>query len=305
MANGITFFGSHQTVAGIAVGALPCVVPRSPEAQARGIGSGNPQRIGEWAGPLAGASGYSCGADQRPQGEGSPPLIYQRPLARLLSWGERPARFSAFAVRCALSAAAPTWGRDETLPGSHMIDTPASLLYRLSQDPAGADWERFVRLFTPLLFRWAGRLGFAEHQADDLLQDVFLILLRRLPEFRYDPERSFRAWLWTVFRHAALSILQRRQPRPVDEQALAMLASPDESEQIDEAEYRRYLVERALMIVRADFPESTWRVFQLLVVEDRPGVEVAQTLGITPNAVYLARSRVMARLREELAGLDH
>ncbi len=186
-----------------------------------------------------------------------------------------------------------------------MIDTPASLLYRLSQDPAGADWERFVRLFTPLLFRWAGRLGFAEHQADDLLQDVFLILLRRLPEFRYDPERSFRAWLWTVFRHAALSILQRRQPRPVDEQALAMLASPDESEQIDEAEYRRYLVERALMIVRADFPESTWRVFQLLVVEDRPGVEVAQTLGITPNAVYLARSRVMARLREELAGLDH
>lgn len=185
-----------------------------------------------------------------------------------------------------------------------MFDTPATLLYRLCDQPVAGDWERFVRLFTPLLRRWAVRFGVGDSSVEDLLQELFVVLIRKLPEFRYDPSRSFRAWLWTVFRHTVLA-WQKRQPQtgPALEQ-LDELASPDSVAEATEAEYRRYLLSRIMQIVRTDFPETTWQIFQQVVIAGRPGVEVAREFGVTVNAVYLARSRVLARLREELSGLD-
>lgn len=185
-----------------------------------------------------------------------------------------------------------------------MFETPATLLHRLCGHPATGDWERFVRLFTPLLRRWAGRFGVNDGAAEDLLQDVFLLLIRKLPDLQYDPERSFRAWLWTVFRRAALAWL-KRQPRPrTSLEQLEELASPDSIVEATEAEYRRYLLGRITEIVQADFPGTTWDIFQLVALQGRPAAEVAVEFGVTVNAVYLARSRVMARLRLELVGLD-
>lgn len=181
------------------------------------------------------------------------------------------------------------------------MDTPATLLHRLCGQSAPGDWERFVRLFTPLLRRWAGRIGVSHDDAEDLLQEVFALLIVKLPEFRYDPTRSFRAWLWTVFRHSALA-WHKRQPRVSP--MLDELDSPDLIAEAAEAEYRRYLLSRIMQIVQTDFPESTWSVFKQLAIEGRSGVEVARQFGMTVNAVYLARGRVLARLRLELAGLD-
>ena len=79
-----------------------------------------------------------------------------------------------------------------------MFLTPASLLDQLRSDEATA-WDRFVELYTPLLFRWAQRVGQPDSDAADLVQDVFLVLWRKLPEFQYDPGRSFHAWLKTIF----------------------------------------------------------------------------------------------------------
>ena len=185
-----------------------------------------------------------------------------------------------------------------------MHDTPATLLHRLCGEPTPDDWERFVRLFTPLLRRWAVRLGVSDSSVEDLLQELFVLLIRELPEFRYDPTRSFRAWLWTVFRRAVLA-WRKRQPQsgPALEE-LDELSSPDSIAEATEAEYRRYLLGRIVQIVRADFPDTTWRIFQQVAIEGRPGVDVAREFAVTVNAVYLARSRVLARLREELAGLD-
>ena len=185
-----------------------------------------------------------------------------------------------------------------------MHDTPATLLHRLCNQPVPGDWERFVRLFTPLLRRWAARFGVSDSSVEDLLQELFVLLIRKLPEFRYDPSRSFRAWLWTVFRHAVLA-WRKRQPQagPALEQ-LEELTSPDSIAEATEAEYRRYLLGRIMQIVQTDFPGTTWQIFQQVVIEGRPRVEVARDFGVTVNAVYLARSRVLARLREELAGLD-
>ena len=186
-----------------------------------------------------------------------------------------------------------------------MTDTPATLLYRLCDQPVPGDWERFVRLFTPLLRRWALHFGASDNSAEDLLQDLFVLLIRKLPEFRYDPSRSFRAWLWTVFRHESLA-WQKRQPKFVPTfEKLAELATPDAILEATEAEYRRYLLSRIMQIVQTDFPVSTWQIFQQVAIGGRPGIDVAREFGVTVNAVYLARSRVLARLREELSGLDH
>src|SRR5438105_7898615 len=79
-----------------------------------------------------------------------------------------------------------------------MNTTPLSLLEQLRRPAPSEAWQRFVRLYTPLLFYWVRRLGLPAQDAADVVQEVFAALVPRLPEFRYDPHRSFRGWLWTV-----------------------------------------------------------------------------------------------------------
>jgi hypothetical protein len=90
--------------------------------------------------------------------------------------------------------------------------TPASLLERLRRPDEQPAWERFAKLYTPLLCHWAQRLGLNGPEVDDLVQDTFIVLVQKLPEFRYDPRKSFRAWLWTVL---ANKLHDRRRRAPV------------------------------------------------------------------------------------------
>src|SRR5262245_895752 len=83
---------------------------------------------------------------------------------------------------------------------SYMLTTSGSLLERLRQ-PDADSWARFVELYTPLLLRWTGQLGLQAADGDDLVQEVFGILVKKLPEFEYDPARRFRGWLRTVLVH--------------------------------------------------------------------------------------------------------
>ncbi len=79
-----------------------------------------------------------------------------------------------------------------------MDDTPASLLDQLRRPGQVAAWDRFVRLYTPFLVHCLKPLALQPADAADLMQEVFLLLYQKLPEFTYDPERSFRAWLKMV-----------------------------------------------------------------------------------------------------------
>src|SRR5438128_12285057 len=127
-----------------------------------------------------------------------------------------------------------------------MHTTSVSLLERLRQPDAHAAWERFVDLYTPLLFYWARRVGLQESDAADLVQDVFTILVQKLPEFHYDRSHSFRSWLHTVLLNKWRK-LRRRQPsspQPGDA-SLASLANPDdEVAKLEEAEFRQHLFVR-------------------------------------------------------------
>lgn len=185
-----------------------------------------------------------------------------------------------------------------------MTETPQTLLDRLCAQPTPSDWDRFVRLFTPLLKRWATRFGVRDRDIEDLLQELFVVLIRKLPEFRYNPTGSFRAWLWTTFRHVVIAWHKRQHPTEPLVAELEQLSSADSVAEAAESEYQRYLIGRITQVVRTDFPDRTWRIFEQVAIEGRPGADVASEFGVSVNAVYLARGRVLARLREELSGLD-
>ncbi len=124
-----------------------------------------------------------------------------------------------------------------------MFTTPPSLLDRLRQAPERQAWGRFVEMYTPLLFCWAARVGLTGHDAADLVQDVFTTLVEQLPEFRYDPQKSFRAWLKTVLlnrwrKHQRRLAVERRAPNS----DIEAVAAPVELPEFEEEEYRRYLV---------------------------------------------------------------
>lgn len=180
--------------------------------------------------------------------------------------------------------------------------TSVSLLARLRRVDDVAAWERFVLIYTPLLFHWAKRTGLTDAQAEDLVQDIFVILIQRMPTFDYDPTQSFHRWLRTVVMNrwrdrAAAEAVRRAAPlkdEPVE---------PDGLDTFIEEEYRGALARRALEVMRRDFTESTWRACWEMVVEGRSAAEVAADLGITEGAAHAARCRVLRRLRQELAGL--
>ncbi|HEV3259095.1 MAG TPA: sigma-70 family RNA polymerase sigma factor [Gemmataceae bacterium] len=183
-----------------------------------------------------------------------------------------------------------------------MHTTSISLLERLRFPADQAAWERFVKLYTPLLCHWVRRSGVRGQDVADVVQDVFTVLVRKLPAFRYDPHRRFRAWLWTVTRNKCRERLRRAAARP-GEAAFSQCARPDEVSVFDEGEYRHYVMKRALQLMQADFQPSTWKAFWACVVEERPTPDVAVELGLSTDAVYAAKSRVLRRLRQELDSL--
>lgn len=181
-----------------------------------------------------------------------------------------------------------------------MPPTPASLLERLRDPAAEEAWARFVQLYTPLLFHWARGTGLQEPDAADLVQDVFALLVRKLPEFRYDPGRGFRAWLRTVTLNRWREIRRRAAPpQPVE----GMEQVPDNNEPFWEADHRGYLARRLLALMQTEFAPATWTACWECAVEGRSAGDVGQELGMTPGAVRAAKFRVLCRLRQEMTGL--
>jgi RNA polymerase sigma-70 factor (ECF subfamily) len=186
-----------------------------------------------------------------------------------------------------------------------MHTTSFTLLERLKRPGEKEAWTRFVQLYTPLLYHWAHGVHLSPPEAADLVQDVLTLLIQKLPEFTYDQSKSFRSWLRTVTLNKWRES-QRRRTVPVealDPSSLANLPAPESSAVFDEAEYHQYLVHRALQLMQAEFQPQTWKACWECVVAGRTAAEVAKELGLTLNAVYLAKSRVLRRLHQELHGM--
>lgn len=186
-----------------------------------------------------------------------------------------------------------------------MDRTSVSLLERLTQPDQSDAWRRFVDLYTPLIYYWARRVGQQPEDCADLVQEVLAVVVQRLPDFRYDPQQSFRSWLRTVTINKWREN-RRRRGIALAENGQSLLEGAVSAESEDEfwqVEYRQHLVGRALKLMQAEFQATTWKACLECVVSGRPAADVAQELGISVDAVYAAKSRVLRRLREELAGL--
>lgn len=182
------------------------------------------------------------------------------------------------------------------------LRTRPSLLARLA-DPADADaWRAFVDAYAPLVYRFCRRRGAQEADAADLTQEVLAQVARSIPAFRYDPARGrFRDWLWAVVRSRLGRHRRRDARRPVgvdgDELDDRAGAAPDPEWAAD---FHARLAEVALGRVRGEFSDAHWRAFERTWRDNESAAAVAADLGLTVAAVYVAKCRVLARLRDEL-----
>ena len=184
--------------------------------------------------------------------------------------------------------------------------TRPTLLWRLRDMSDGRAWQEFVQLYTPLVFGFARRRGLQEADAADVAQEVMRTVARNMERFEYDPRRgTFRSWLFTVARSKFNNFLEsrRHQPQAAGETTLQWLVDaepcPAEDKEWDE-EYHQHIFQWACEQVRGEFQDSTWNAFWRTAVEDNSGKEVAAELGLSVGAVYIARSRVTARLQEKV-----
>jgi RNA polymerase sigma-70 factor (ECF subfamily) len=184
-----------------------------------------------------------------------------------------------------------------------MFTTSGSLLEQLQQPQERAAWDRFVHIYTPLLYSWARRMQVPRQEAVDLVQDVLTLLVQKLPDFRYDRTKSFRSWLRTVMLNKYRENLRRRPLPNASASVLEDVAGPLEGDSLEEQEYRRHVVRKALELMQSEFQPNTWKACWEHVVSGKPALEVARELGMSEGAVYVAKSRVLRRLRQDLEGL--
>jgi RNA polymerase sigma factor (sigma-70 family) len=189
--------------------------------------------------------------------------------------------------------------------------TRPSLFIRL-RDLRDADaWVEFCRIYGPLVYQYGRRHALQDADAADLMQEVLRVFANSASEFRYDPSRgSFRSWLFTVARTKRINLgLQgNRQPRGTgDSEVVRRLnqlpdraPEPGESVEWDRA-FEQRLFEWGMARIRGEFKESTWRAFWMTAIDAASPQSAAAALGITIGAVYSARYRVTARLREVIA----
>ena len=188
-------------------------------------------------------------------------------------------------------------------------ETQTSLLASIKTLDDRHAWERFVLLYRPVIYRIARRKGLQPADAEDLTQHVLTSIAGSIERWKKsNPSARFRYWLRRVVKNAIINAATRKRPEiPFsaisstgeweDYQLLAEPAINNEAEIEIENEYRRQLFQRAAAVVKSDIEPTTWRAFEMTVIEDMPIKSAADELNKSIGSVYAARSRVMHRLK--------
>jgi RNA polymerase sigma-70 factor (ECF subfamily) len=195
---------------------------------------------------------------------------------------------------------------------SEAPQTQPSLLLRLRDAQDDRAWAEFVELYVPIIQGFIRKYGLQTADADDLTQEVLRLVLQALKRLEYDPRLgSFRGWLYTVVRNQVRNFLARQRPYHcgIGGTTVQQLLEGQQIPEADEeaawnAEFEQRLFAHAANQVRNDFQDTTWQAFWLTGVEGKAAKEVAAQLGLSVAAVYLARGRVMIRLKEQIRFLQ-
>jgi RNA polymerase sigma factor (sigma-70 family) len=186
--------------------------------------------------------------------------------------------------------------------------TALSMLERVRADDADA-WRRLVQLYSPLVYSWCRRAKISSDDSADLMQEVWGSVAKHIGRFERTAERgTFRGWLWTITRNKMRDFWRARAGVTFGvggSDAHQQLANIPEQEPDSSTSGSDGLLHRALQVIKNDFEPQTWTAFWRTSVDGVSAAEAAAEVGLSVDAVYQAKSRVLRRLREEMHGLAH
>ena len=187
------------------------------------------------------------------------------------------------------------------------------MLLRLRNLDDQEAWNQFVDRYAPLVFRWCRENRLQDSDASDVTQEVLGKLVASMRGFEYQPSKgSFRGWLRTVTRNAVRDLARRWEQRirgSGDSQVsefLHQIASPSQLDALAESiesQYQAELLSEAEALVKLRVNPNTWRAYQMAAMEQVPAKDVAEILSMSISDVYVAKSRVLKHLRDEVARL--
>jgi len=192
-----------------------------------------------------------------------------------------------------------------------MHETSLSLLERVRQSPENEGWNRLADLYTPLIRAWLRRYDVQDSDANDLVQEVLLAVSRDLSKFEHRGQPgAFRGWLKAILVNRLRKFWRARDRRPqapgdsnIDAR-LAQLDDPSsEMSLIWNREHDQYVLRQLLALAEPHFEPTTWNAFCRVALDGAKADVVAREMGISLNAICLAKSRVLRRLRQESEGL--
>ncbi len=192
-----------------------------------------------------------------------------------------------------------------------MAETSLSLLNRLQKTGDPENWNRLVELYAPLLRAWLRKYGVQSSDADDLIQDVLLVVSNNLKSFDHNGRPgAFRTWLRSILVNRLRNFWRARGRRPeangeidVDRQLLELQDPASAMSQLWNRQHDQHVLRKLLELTRPHFTHETWTAFQRVAIAGEKADIVASELGISLNAVFIAKSRVLSSLRREAAGL--
>ena len=192
-----------------------------------------------------------------------------------------------------------------------MQETSNTLLQRIATDCKDEDWQKLLTIYKPFIFHRVSTYPLLVDQAEDIVQDTMMVLMRELPTFERKRKGSFRNWLKGIvlnrLRYAARAAKKTPTPAGQSEKLLdqiEQLADPASvaSQEFDR-EHDKAVFRNAAEIVKVTVKPTNWKAFQKHVMNGEDANQVAEDLGVSVNVVLLAKSRLTRRIREEIQGM--
>ena len=191
-----------------------------------------------------------------------------------------------------------------------MNETSLSLLNRIRHSPESESWNRLVELYSPLLRLWLRKYDVQNSDADDLVQEVLLAVSKDLAKFEHAGPGAFRGWLKAVLVNRLRNFWRSRDRRPqargdsdIDERLTQLDDPASEMSQIWNRQHDQYVLRQLLAQVEPQFAPTSWQAFCKVALQGQKPDVVAAELKISLNAVFIAKSRVLSKLRQEAEGL--
>lgn len=191
-----------------------------------------------------------------------------------------------------------------------MTDTSVSFLNSLQADDNSRSWHEFIQLYSPLIRIWLGSQNVREQERDDVAQEVMSVVLKRLPEFQRQRTGSFRNWLktitlfcWQNYRRKNLKRFAAPGGTEFGDVVQQLEDPASEMSRTWDRQHDQYVLQQLLERIRPSVRESTWAAFAAVTMDGKTPEEAASELDMTTNAVYVAKSRVLAQLRQLSEGL--